>query len=45
MILELELQELCSTNYITYDGYKCIATEKAKIVSDEVDESLEHFNF
>ena len=48
MILELELQELHQTNgtkYITYEEYKRIAIEKASMVPEEVDESLQHFDF
>ena len=48
MILELELQELhedYGTRYITYEEYKRIATEKASMVSEEVEESLQHFDF
>ena len=48
MILELELQELHQNNgtkYITYEEYKRIATEKASMVPEEVEESLQHFNF
>ena len=48
MILELELQKLHEkgdTKYITYDEYKRIAIEKASMVPEEVDESLQHFDF
>ena len=48
MILELELQELHQNNgtkYITYEEYKRIAIEKASMVPEEVDESLQHFDF
>ena len=48
MILELELQELHQNNgtkYITYEEYRKIATEKASMVPEEVEESLEHFDF
>ena len=48
MILELELQELHEngdTKYITYDEYKRIATENASMVPEEVEESLQHFDF
>ena len=48
MILELELQELHQNNgtkYITYEEYKKIATESASMVPEEVEESLEHFDF
>ena len=48
MILELELQELHRNNgtkYITYEEYKKIATESASMVPEEVEESLEHFDF
>ena len=48
MILELELQELHQNNgtkYITYEEYKGIATEKASMVPEEVEESLQHFDF
>ena len=48
MILELELQDLHKNNgtkYITYEEYKRIAIEKASMVPEEVDESLEHFYF
>ena len=48
MILELELQELNQNNgtkYITYGEYKTIAIEKASMVPEEVDESLQHFDF
>ena len=48
MILELELQELYQNNgtkYITYEEYKKIATESASMVPEEVEESLEHFDF
>ena len=48
MILELELQELHedgSTKYITCEEYTTIATEKASIVPEEVEESLQHFDF
>ena len=47
MILELELQDLHQNNgtkYITYEEYERIAIEKAKMVPEEVDESLEHFD-
>ena len=47
MILELELQELYQNNgtkYITYEEYKRIAIEKASMVPEEVDESLQHFD-
>ena len=48
MILELELQELHQNNgtkYTTYEEYKRIAIEKASMVPEEVDESLQHFDF
>ena len=48
MILELELQELHQNNgikYITYEEYERIAIEKASMVPEEVDESLQHFDF
>ena len=48
MILELELQELHEngdTKYITYDEYKRIATENASMVPEEVEESLQRFDF
>ena len=48
MILELELQDLHQNNgtkYITYEEYKRIATEKASMVPEEVEESLQHFDF
>ena len=48
MILELELQELHQNNgtkYITYEEYKKIAIEKASMVPEEVEESLQHFDF
>ena len=48
MILELELQELyqnSGTKYITYEEYKRIATESASMVPEEVEESLQHFDF
>ena len=48
MILELELQELHQNNgtkCITYEEYKRIAIEKASMVPEEVDESLQHFDF
>ena len=48
MILELELQELHQSNgtkYITYEEYKRIAIEKASMVPEEVEESLQHFDF
>ena len=48
MILELELQELDQNNgtkYITYEEYKKIATESASMVPEEVEESLQHFDF
>lgn len=48
MILELELQELhedYGTRYITCEEYTTIATEKATMVSEEVEESLQHFDF
>ena len=47
MILELELQELHQNNgtkYITYEDYKRIASEKASMVPEEIEESLEHFD-
>ena len=47
MILELELQELQQNNgtkYITYKEYKRIGTEKASMVPEEVEESLQHFD-
>ena len=48
MILELELQKLHEngdTKYITYEEYKRIAIEKASMVPEEVNESLQHFDF
>ena len=48
MILELELQELhedLGTKYITCEEYTTIATEKASIVPEEVEESLQYFDF
>ena len=48
MILELELQDLYQNNgtkFITYEEYKRIATEKASMVPEEIEESLEHFDF
>ena len=48
MMLELELQELHQNNgtkYITYEEYKRIATEKASMVPEEVEESLQHFDY
>ena len=48
MILELELQELHENGgakYITYEEYKKIATEKASMVPEEVEESLQHFDY
>ena len=48
MILELELQELHedrNTKYITCEEYATIATERALIVPEEVEESLQHFDF
>ena len=48
MILELELQELRENGgakYITYEEYKKIATEKASMVPEEVEESLQHFDY
>ena len=48
MMLELELQELhqnSGTKYITYEEYKRIATEKASMVPEEVEESLQHFDY
>ena len=48
IILELVLQELHQnddTKYITYEKYKRIATESASMVPEEVEESLEHFDF
>ena len=48
MILELELQELHQSNdtkYIKFEQYKRIATEKASMVLEEIEESLEHFDF
>ena len=48
MILELELQELHQNNgtkYITYEEYKRIAIEEASMVPEEVEESLQHFDF
>ena len=48
MILELELQEMHQsegTKYITYEEYKRIAIEKASMVPEEVEESLQHFDF
>ena len=48
MILELELQDLHKNNgtkYVTYKEYERIAIEKASMVPEEVDESLQHFDF
>ena len=48
MILELELQELhehLGTKYITCEEYTTIATKKALIVPEEVEESLQYFDF
>ena len=48
MILELELQELhedLGIKYITCEEYTTIATEKASIVPEEVEESLQYFDF
>ena len=48
MILELELQELhedYGKRYITCEEYTTIATEKASMVSEEIEESLQHFDF
>ena len=48
MILELELQDLHEdhgTTYITCEEYTTIATEKASMVPEEVEESLQHFDF
>ena len=48
MILELELQDLQQNNgikYITYKEYKRIGIEKASMVPEEVEESLQHFDF
>ena len=48
MILELELQEMRENNdtkYITCEEYTEIATKKASMVKEEVQESLQHFNF
>ena len=47
MILELELQELHQSNgtkYITYEEYKRIAIDKASMVPEEAEESLQHFD-
>ena len=47
MILELELQELHQSNgtkYIRYEEYKRIATEMTSMVTEEVEESLQHFD-
>ena len=48
MILELELQEECKKNgkkFVTYKDYKSIATEKASMAPEEIEESLHHFDF
>ena len=48
MILELELQEMHQskgTKYITYEEFKRIAIEKVLMVPEEVEESLQHFDF
>ena len=48
MILELELQDMHQskgTKYITCEEYKRIAIEKASMVPEEVEESLQHFDF
>jgi len=48
MLLELELQEMCENKdikYITCEEYAEIATKKASIVAEEVEESLQHFNY
>ena len=48
MILELELQELhedCGTKYVTCEEYTTIATERASIFPEEVEESLQYFDF
>ena len=47
MILELELQELHEdgTKCIKHERYTKIATEKASIVPEEVEESIQYFNF
>ena len=48
MILELEFQELHQnhgTKYITYEEYERIAIENASMMSEEVKESLQHFDF
>ena len=48
MILELELQELHEdrgTKYITCKEYTTITTERASVVPEEVEESLQDFDF
>ena len=48
MILELELQQLQRTsnvNYITYQHYKKISIEIASMMEEEVEESLQYFDF
>ena len=48
MILELELQELHQNDgikYVTFKEYKRIAIEKASMGLEEVEESLQHFDF
>ena len=48
MILELELQELHEdrgTKYNTCKEYDTIATERASVVPEGVEESLQHFDF
>ena len=48
MILELELQELHEdggTRYITCEEYTTIATQKAAMMPEEIEESLQHFDF
>jgi len=48
MILDLELQQLhkdSNPKFITYQKYKEIATKKASMVEEEVEESLQYFDF
>ena len=48
MILELKLQQLQQTsnvNYITYEQYKTISIENASMEEEEVEESLQYFDF
>ena len=48
MIIELELQQLqqvSNVNYITFQQYKTISIENASMVEEEVEESLQYFDF